>query len=222
MELLRVEHLCKTYCGGAYPVAALRDLSFRVQKGELIAVTGPSGSGKSTLLHLLGAVDTPSSGHIFVDGMPLLFRSREETAIFRRRQVGLVYQSYNLLPTLTVEENIVLPLLLDGRRPDRAYLGELLKLLGLTDTANRMPGELSGGQQQRTAIGRAMIATPAILLADEPTGNLDRRTGQDIISLLRLANRTWKQTVIIATHDESIALQADRVIEMEDGRITGL
>ena len=220
MEILRVEHLYKTYGKGENQVCALDDVSFTVEKGEFVAVVGQSGSGKSTLLHLLGGVDTPTSGHIYLDGKDIYQKSRKELAIFRRRQVGLIYQFYNLLPVLNVDENIILPHLLDGRKFDQERLDLVVERMGLTDRRNNLPSQLSGGQQQRVSIGRALYNQPAIILADEPTGNLDRRNGEEIVRLLKESNRSQKQTLLIITHDESIALQADRMLSLEDGCIT--
>lgn len=219
MELLRTEQLCKTYGQGENRVEALKDVSFSVEKGEFVAIMGPSGSGKSTLLHLLGGVDTPTSGKIYVEGQDLSTKNPETLAIFRRRQVGLIYQFYNLIPVLNVEENITLPLLMDGRKPDPDYLAELLKLLGLEDRRRHLPSQLSGGQQQRVAIGRALISNPALVLADEPTGNLDSRNSREIMELLKCSNRTYRQTLIVITHDRDVALQARRILELRDGRL---
>lgn len=219
MEILRVENLNKIYGSGNNQVHALQDVSFRVQKGEFVAVTGASGSGKSTLLHLLGGVDTPTSGSIFVDGRNIFLKTAEEMAIYRRRQIGLVYQFYNLIPTLNVEQNITLPLQLDGRMVNQEHLAGLLDILGLSRAAKQMPRQLSGGQQQKVAIGRALIHAPAFLLADEPTGNLDSVTRQEIVELLKYSNKYYKQTLIVITHDESIALQAGHVIEICDGKV---
>ena len=219
MELLRTEQLCKTYGQGENRVEALKDVSFSVEKGEFVAIMGPSGSGKSTLLHLLGGVDTPTSGKIYVEGQDLSTKDSEALAIFRRRQVGLIYQFYNLIPVLNVEENITLPLLMDGRKPDPAYLAELLKLLKLEDRKRHLPSQLSGGQQQRVAIGRALISNPALVLADEPTGNLDSRNSREIMELLKYSNRTYRQTLIVITHDRDVALQAQRILELRDGRL---
>lgn len=219
MELLRTEHLCKIYGQGENRVEALKDVSLSVEKGEFVAIMGPSGSGKSTLLHLLGGVDTPTSGKIYVEGQDISTKDPEGLAIFRRRQVGLIYQFYNLIPVLNVEENITLPLLMDCRTPDPAYLGELLKLLGLEDRKHHLPSQLSGGQQQRVAIGRALISNPALVLADEPTGNLDSRNSQEIMELLKYSNRTYRQTLIVITHDRDVALQAHRILQLRDGRL---
>lgn len=219
MEILRIEHLCRIYGQGENQVYALRDVSFTVEKGEFVAVIGQSGSGKSTLLHLIGGIDRPTSGHVYVDGTDIYTKSREELAIFRRRQVGLIYQFYNLIPVLNVEENITLPVRLDGQRVNRKHLDELLKILGLENRTESYPYQLSGGQQQRTAIGRALLYAPALILADEPTGNLDSRNSQEIAELLKLSNRKYHQTILLITHDEELALQADRIIRLEDGRI---
>ncbi len=219
MEILRVEHLCKTYGSGDTQVDALKDLSFSVEKGEFVAIIGPSGSGKSTLLHILGGVDTPTSGKVIIDGTPIYELNETKLAIFRRRQIGLIYQFYNLLPVLDVKENITLPLLLDGQKPDEKYLAELVKNLGLEERLNHLPNQLSGGQQQRVSIGRTLINHPAIVLADEPTGNLDSRNSMEIIELLKASNVKYHQTLVIITHDERIALQADRIISIEDGQI---
>lgn len=219
MEILRVENLNKIYGSGNNQIHALRDVSFRVEKGEFVAITGPSGSGKSTLLHLLGGVDTPTSGSIFVDGRDIFLKTVGEMAIYRRRQIGLVYQFYNLIPTLNVEQNITLPLQLDGRRVNQEHLSGLLEILGLSKAAKQMPRQLSGGQQQKAAIGRALIHAPAFLLADEPTGNLDSVTRQEIVELLKYSNKYYKQTLIVITHDESIALQAGHLIEICDGKV---
>ena len=219
MEVLQVEHLCKTYGSGDTRVDALKDLSFSVEKGEFVAIIGPSGSGKSTLLHILGGVDTPTSGSVIIDGTPIYELNESKLAIFRRRQIGLIYQFYNLLPVLNVKENITLPLLLDGQKPDEGYLMELVKNLGLEERLNHLPNQLSGGQQQRVSIGRALINHPAIVLADEPTGNLDSKNSMEIMELLKASNVKYHQTLVIITHDERIALQADRVISIEDGTI---
>lgn len=220
MEILRVENLCKTYGSGEAAVKALDNVSFAVNKGEFVSIVGSSGSGKSTLLHILGGVDRPTSGKVFVDNTDIYALDESRLAIFRRRQVGLIYQFYNLIPILDVEENITLPLLLDGRKPGEAPLSEIMSLLGLTDRKKHLPNQLSGGQQQRVSIGRALINSPALVLADEPTGNLDSKNSADIISLLRVSNKKYNQTLILITHDMNIALQADRIIRIEDGRIT--
>lgn len=219
MNLLKVKHLSKIYGTGASEVRALDDVSFEVEKGEFLSIIGPSGSGKSTLLHILGGVDKPTKGTVTIEGTNLYALNETELAIFRRRQVGLVYQFYNLIPILDVVENITLPLLLDGQRIEKSYLKEIIKTLDLIDRANHLPNQLSGGQQQRAAIGRALINHPAIVLADEPTGNLDRKNSQEIVALLKESNRKYEQTLIIITHDESIALQSDRILYLEDGRI---
>lgn len=219
MEILRVDNLSKVYGKGNTAVTALNDVSFSVNKGEFVAVIGPSGSGKSTLLHIIGGVDIPTSGKVYIDGTDIYSLNRSQLAIFRRRQIGLIYQFYNLIPILNVEENITLPLLLDNRKEDKERLDEILTTLGLKDRVNHLPNELSGGQQQRASIGRALINNPAIVLADEPTGNLDSKNSEEIISLLKLYNQKYNQTLIIITHDERIALQADRIISIEDGSI---
>lgn len=220
MEILRVENLTKTY-GSAYnQVKALDNVSFTAQKGEFIAIIGPSGSGKSTLLHILGGVDKPTSGKVFVDGNDVYAQNDEQLAIFRRREVGLIYQFYNLIPVLNVTENITLPVLMDGRKVNKERLSELISILGLKGREKHLPNQLSGGQQQRVSIGRALMNSPMLVLADEPTGNLDSKNSQDIIELLKLSNKKYNQTLIIITHDERIALQADRIISLEDGRIT--
>ncbi|WP_049727982.1 ABC transporter ATP-binding protein [Dorea sp. D27] len=220
MELLKVENVSKIYGTGDNEVKALDNVSFTVDKGEFVAVVGPSGSGKSTLLHMLGGVDVPTSGKICVEGADLGSMDESKLSIFRRRQVGLIYQFYNLIPILDVQENIMLPLLLDGQKPDSAYLEELVETLGLSERLHHLPSQLSGGQQQRVSIGRALITHPALVLADEPTGNLDRKNSADIISLLKESNRKYRQTLIVITHDESIALQSDRILYLEDGKLT--
>lgn len=220
MEILRCEHLSKIYGEGETCVKALDDVSFSVEKGEFVSIVGPSGSGKSTLLHILGGVDRPTAGSVFIGGTDIHTLSEDKLAIFRRRQIGLIYQFYNLLPVLNVDENIVLPHLLDGREMDMERLNLVVEQMGLTERRNNLPGQLSGGQQQRVSIGRAIFNHPAIVLADEPTGNLDRKNGAEIIGLLKESNRSQKQTLLLITHDESIALQADRMICIEDGRIT--
>lgn len=219
MEILRVQNLCKTYGKGNTTVNALDDISFGIERGDFVAITGPSGSGKSTLLHILGGVDTPTSGKIFVDGKDVYAQNPEQLAIFRRRQVGLIYQFYNLIPVLDVRENITLPLLLDGRKVNERHLAQLLDTLGLTNREHHLPNQLSGGQQQRVSIGRALINNPALMLADEPTGNLDSKNSREIVELLQLSNRQFGQTLVIITHDERIALTANRIISIEDGRI---
>lgn len=219
MKILEVKNLCKTYGKGDTMVKALDDVSFSVEKGEFIAIIGPSGSGKSTLLHILGGVDVPTSGSVIIDKTDISQLNETALAIFRRRQIGLVYQFYNLIPILTVQENLTLPLLLDGRKPNPKIVNSLVSQLGLDQRLNHLPNQLSGGQQQRVSIGRALINNPALLLADEPTGNLDSENSREIISLLRRFNKEYNQTVIIITHDERIALAADRVIAIEDGKI---
>lgn len=219
MDILKIEHLSKIYGKGDTEVRALDDVSFTVPKGQFVAIIGPSGSGKSTLLHILGGVDTPTDGHVYVDGTDITTLDETALAIFRRRQIGLIYQFYNLIPILTVEENMTLPLLLDDKKVDRAHFDSLVQVLGLQHRLGHLPSELSGGQQQRVSIGRALMNNPAILLADEPTGNLDSKNSKEIVELLRCFNKSLNQTVIIITHDERIALDADRVIAVEDGKI---
>lgn len=219
MEILRTEDLCKTYGSGDTQVSAVDHVNISLQKGEYVAVVGASGSGKSTLLHLLGGVDRPTSGGIFIEDTNIATLSEEQLAIFRRRKVGLIYQFYNLIPTLDVRKNILLPLLLDGRTPQPERFEEIVSTLGLGNRLTHLPGQLSGGQQQRVAIARSLIYRPALLLADEPTGNLDRKNAQEISELLRLSNKRFQQTVVLITHDERLALEADRVVTMEDGRI---
>lgn len=220
MEILRVENLTKVYGKGENEVRALDGVSFSVEKGEFVAIIGPSGSGKSTLLHILGAVDEPSSGKVFMDGKDVFKQNEEQLAIFRRRQVGLVYQFYNLIPVLDVVENITLPVQLDGRKVNRECLREMVALLGLHGREKHLPNQLSGGQQQRVSIGRALMNSPSVVLADEPTGNLDSKNSQEIMELLKKSNKKYNQTLIMITHDENIALQADRIIAIEDGHIT--
>ena len=220
MEILKVENLSKVYGTGEGEVRALDGVSFSVPKGQFLAIIGPSGSGKSTLLHILGGVDRPTSGKVFLEDQDVFAQDEDHLAIFRRRQVGLIYQFYNLIPVLNVTENITLPVLLDGRKVDQKRLEELIWELNLTGREKHLPNQLSGGQQQRVSIGRALMNAPALLLADEPTGNLDSQNSQEIVSLLKKANRQYGQTLIVITHDESIALQADRIISLEDGRIT--
>lgn len=219
MEILRVENLTKVYGNGTTKVIALDDVSFSVEKGEFVAIVGASGSGKSTLLHLIGGVDRPTSGKVFIDGKNIYNYDDDKLAIFRRRQVGLIYQFYNLIPILNVVENITLPLDLDNRKPDSGYLNQLIKLLGLENRKDHLPNELSGGQQQRTSIGRALITNPTIILADEPTGNLDSKSSDEIMELLKKSNKEYKQTIIMITHNMEIAKCADRIIKIEDGRI---
>lgn len=220
MEILRVENLCKVYGSGENEVHALRNVSFSVNKGEFIAIIGPSGSGKSTLLHILGGVDKPTSGKVFMDGNDVYSQNDEQLAIFRRRQVGLIYQFYNLIPALNVIENITLPVLMDGQQINDERLNELIDILKLKGRENHLPNQLSGGQQQRVSIGRALMNAPAVVLADEPTGNLDSKNSQEIVDLLKISNQKYNQTLIIITHDENIALQADRILAIEDGVIT--
>lgn len=219
MEILKVENLVKTYGKGETKINAVDDISFTINKGEFVAIVGASGSGKSTLLHLIGGVDRPTSGKVYIDGKDIYALNNDNLAIFRRRQIGLIYQFYNLIPILNVEENITLPCDLDGCEIDKKRLQEMLKTLGLENRRTHLPNQLSGGQQQRVSIGRAMINNPAIMLADEPTGNLDSKASEEIIALLKLSNKKFNQTVIIITHDLEIAKEAERVITMEDGKI---
>lgn len=221
MKILEVTNLCKTYGKGDTMVKALDNVSFSVEKGEFLAIIGPSGSGKSTLLHILGGVDVPTSGSVVINQTDISNLDETALAIFRRRQIGLIYQFYNLIPILTVQENLTLPLLFDGRKPDKKQIDTLVKRLGLENRLDHLPNQLSGGQQQRVSIGRALVNNPALMLADEPTGNLDSENSKEIISLLRQFNKEFNQTVIIITHDEKIANSADRVITIEDGKITG-
>ncbi len=220
MEILRVENLTKVYGKGENEVRALDGVSFSVEKGEFVAVIGPSGSGKSTLLHILGGVDRPTSGRVLMDGKDVYAQNEEQLAIFRRRQVGLIYQFYNLIPVLNVTENITLPVLMDGQKVNRDRLKELITTLKLDGRENHLPNQLSGGQQQRVSIGRALMNAPAVVLADEPTGNLDSKNSKEIVDLLKISNEKYGQTLIVITHDESIALQADRIISIDDGKIT--
>lgn len=219
MELLKVEHLSKVYGKGENEVRALDDVSFLIQQGEFVAIIGPSGSGKSTLLHILGGVDRPTAGHVYLDGKDVYSQNEEQLAIFRRREIGLIYQFYNLIPVLDVEENMTLPVLMDGREVNEKRLKELLYTLGLEGRKKHLPNQLSGGQQQRVSIGRALMNAPAIVLADEPTGNLDSKNSQEIMELLKLSNQKYGQTLVVITHDENLALQADRIISIEDGKI---
>ena len=219
MEMLRVENLCKTYGMKDVKVEALKNVSFSVSKGEFIAIVGPSGSGKSTLLHILGGVERPTSGHVYVEGEDIVFQNENNLALYRRRQVGLIYQFYNLIPILNVKENISLPILLDGKKPDEKYLQELIEVLGLQNRVNHLPNELSGGQQQRVSIGRALVYHPSLLLADEPTGNLDSKASEEIMELLEMSNQKYGQTIIMITHDEELAMHAKRIISIEDGQI---
>lgn len=219
MSMIQVENLCKTYGEGENQVKALDHVSFSVEKGEFIAITGPSGSGKSTLLHILGGVDTPSEGKVYVDGIDVYAQNEEKLAIFRRREVGLIYQFYNLIPVFDVVENMTLPVLMDHRKVNEERLKELIQLLGLKGREKHLPNQLSGGQQQRVSIGRALMNAPAVVLADEPTGNLDSKNSQEIMELLRTSNERYHQTLIVITHDENVALQAKRIINIEDGQI---
>ena len=219
MEILKVENLTKSYGKGEAKVDAIKNINLSINKGEFVAIVGPSGSGKSTLLHLLGGVDKPTSGKVYINDVDIYNLKEKDLSIFRRRNVGLIYQFYNLIPVLSVKENILLPAELDNRKIDKDYLDDLLKTLGLKERANHLPNELSGGQQQRTSIGRALINRPSIVLADEPTGNLDSKNSKEVLELLKLSVRKFNQTVIMITHDPSIALQADRVITIEDGTI---
>lgn len=218
--MIQVEHLSKVYGKGENEVVALNDVSFSVKKGEFVAIIGPSGSGKSTLLHILGGVDRPTKGKVYFDGVDVYQQKEDQLAIFRRRQVGLIYQFYNLIPILNVVENMTLPVLMDGREVNQEFLTELVATLGLEGKEKKLPNELSGGQQQRTSIGRALMTSPLVVLADEPTGNLDSKNSQEIIQLLKASNKKYNQTLIVITHDENIALQADRIIAIEDGGIT--
>ena len=219
MEILKVENLTKIYGKGSTKVVALDNVSFSVEKGEFVAIVGASGSGKSTLLHILGGVDRPNSGKVFIDGKDIFKLDDDKLAIFRRRQIGLIYQFYNLIPILNVEENITLPLSLDNRKVDRIELNNMLSLLGLTNRRGHLPNELSGGQQQRTSIGRALITNPTLILADEPTGNLDSKNSDEIVALLKKTNKELNQTIIMITHNMEIAAFADRIIKIEDGKI---
>ncbi|EOR27100.1 ABC transporter ATP-binding protein [Niallia sp. RD1] len=219
MEILKIDNLSKVYGKGETAVKALDNVSFSVNKGEFVAIIGPSGSGKSTLLHMLGGVDRPTSGKVYVDNTDIYQLNETQLAIFRRRQIGLIYQFYNLIPILSVEENITLPLLLDNHQVDREQFNRIVSILGLEQRLDHLPNQLSGGQQQRVSIGRALISNPAIMLADEPTGNLDSKNSEEIMELLKMFNKTYNQTLIVITHDERIALQADRVISVEDGKI---
>ncbi len=221
MEIVRCEGVRKVYGSGSSRVNALDGIDLSVEKGEFAAIVGASGSGKSTLLHILGSVDQPTEGKVFIEGTDISTMNRTQAAIFRRRKVGLVYQFYNLIPTLTVRKNILMPLLLDKKKPERDYFEKVVRTLGIADKLEALPGQLSGGQQQRTAIARSLIYRPAILLADEPTGNLDRKNSKEIIDMLKLSNRNLNQTILLITHDEKIALEADRIVTIEDGRIVG-
>lgn len=219
MEILRIENLCKTYGSGENIVKALDNVSFSIPKGQMTAVIGASGSGKSTLLHIIGGVDRPTSGKVFLDGQDVYAQNNKKLAVFRRRQVGLIYQFYNLIPVLNAEENITLPLIMDGRKPDKEHLDEMLDILDLKDRRYHLPSQLSGGQQQRVSIGRALFTSPGVILADEPTGNLDSKNSNEIIELLRRSNKEFNQTMLIITHDENIALRCDRIITLSDGKI---
>lgn len=219
MEILKCEGVCKVYGKGENQVTALDGIDLSVEAGEFVSIVGASGSGKSTLLHILGSVDRPSAGKVLIDGMDIASLNQKQSAIFRRRKVGIIYQFYNLIPTLTVEKNIQMPLLLDKKKVDREYFEQIVTSLGIADKRNALPSQLSGGQQQRAAIARALIYRPAILLADEPTGNLDQRNSKEIMDMLRLSNRNLKQTILLITHDETAALTADRIVTVEDGRI---
>jgi putative ABC transport system ATP-binding protein len=219
MEFLKIENLCKVYGKGDNQVTALDHVSLTIEKGEFTAIIGSSGSGKSTLLHIIGGVDVPTSGKVYLDGQDVYAGSNEKLAIFRRRQVGLIYQFHNLIPTLNVVENITLPILMDKRKVNQERLNDLLEMLGLQDRKTHLPNQLSGGQQQRVAIGRALMNAPAVMLADEPTGSLDSRNGQEIIKLLKESNKKYGQTLLLVTHDENIALQADRIITIADGKV---
>lgn len=222
MDLLDVQHVSKTYGSGDTAVHALRDVSFTVPKGEFVAVVGESGSGKSTLLNMIGAMDTPSAGKIFIDGQDIFAMRERNLTIFRRRHIGFIFQSFNLIPELTVEQNIIFPILLDHEKPDKAYLEELLAVLGLEQRRHHLPSQLSGGQQQRVAIGRALITRPALMLADEPTGNLDTKNTQEVIALLKEASRKYEQTILLITHSQAIAQTADRILRVSDGVLTDL
>ena len=219
MEILRCEGICKVYGSGENQVTALDGIDLSVEAGEFVSIVGASGSGKSTLLHILGSVDRPSAGKVLVEGTDIAALNQKQSAIFRRRKVGIIYQFYNLIPTLTVEKNIQMPLLLDKRKVNREYFEQIVSSLGIQDKLQALPNQLSGGQQQRAAIARALIYRPAILLADEPTGNLDQRNSKEIMDMLRLSNRNLKQTILLITHDEKAALMADRIVTIEDGRI---
>lgn len=219
MEILRTENLTKTYGIGDIKVAALNNLNLKINKGEFVSIIGASGSGKSTLLHMLGGVDKPTKGKIYIDDTDISSMDETKLALFRRRKVGLIYQFFNLIPTLTVEKNILLPMLLDGRKPKREEFDKIVKMLGLNERLNHLPNQLSGGQQQRVAIARSLIYRPSIVLADEPTGNLDRQNSESILEMLKVSNKEYNQTILIITHDEKIALSADRMIRIDDGKI---
>ena len=222
MEIVKVENLTKIYGNGETKVVALDNVSFSINKGEFVAIIGPSGSGKSTMLHLLGGVDRPTSGKVYINGTDIYSLSNDNLAIFRRKQIGLIYQFYNLIPVLNIEENISLPVLLDGKQVDKNKLNEIITTLGLKERVNHLPNQLSGGQQQRVSIGRSLINNPAIMLADEPTGNLDSKNSREIIDLLKYSNRKYEQTLIMITHDPEIAKEADRIIKIEDGKIASV
>jgi len=222
LDILITKNLCKTYGKGETRVEAVKDVSFSVSKGQFAAIVGPSGSGKSTLLNLLGALDTPTSGKVFLDGKDIFTMKEKDLAVFRRRNIGFIFQAYNLVPELNVEENIILPLLLDYKKPDKQYIDELLAILGLTDRKHHLPNQLSGGQQQRVAIGRALATKPALILADEPTGNLDTKNSKDVVNLLKLSVDRYRQTLIMITHNQSFAAFADRVFNVEDGVVSEL
>jgi len=222
MEILRTENLSKTYGKGETKVEALKNTSFSIEKGEFVSIVGPSGSGKSTLLNLIGALDNPTSGKVFLNGRDIFVMEEEELAVFRRRSIGFIFQAYNLIPELNVEENIVLPLLLDYKKPDKEYIDELLNTLGLTERRHHLPNQLSGGQQQRVAIGRALAARPAVILADEPTGNLDSRSSRDVVDLMKLSVDKYRQTLLMITHNENYASYGDRVFRVEDGIVAEL
>ena len=222
MEILKTDKLSKTYGEGGTKVEALKDVSFTIQKGEFVSIVGPSGSGKSTLLNMIGALDTPTSGKVYLEGRDIFAMQEKELSVFRRRNIGFIFQAYNLVPELNVEENIILPLLLDYKKPDRKYIDELLNVLGLTDRKHHLPNQLSGGQQQRVAIGRALAARPAIILADEPTGNLDSKNSKDVIQLMKMSVERYNQTLIMITHNQNYASFADRVLNVEDGVLTEL
>ena len=219
MNLLEVKNICKTYGSGETAVKALKDVSFSVPKGEYVAVVGESGSGKSTLLNMIGALDTPTTGKVLIDGKDIFAMDERKLTVFRRRNIGFIFQAFNLVPELTVEQNIIFPVLLDYQKPDKKYLEELLAVLNLKERRNHLPSQLSGGQQQRVAIARALAAKPAILLADEPTGNLDSKTGMDVIALLKMTSQSFQQTIVMLTHNEEIALMADRMVRIEDGKV---
>ena len=221
MEILKIENITKKYANGDKELYALDDVSFTVTQGEFIAIVGPSGSGKSTLLHMIGGIDKPTNGKVYINGTDISSLKTDKMTIFRRRNIGIVYQFYNLIPTLNAEDNIILPVLLDGKKVDKEKLNEIIKLLKIEDRRKAMPSQLSGGEQQRVSIGRALINNPSIILADEPTGNLDSMASKEIVEIFKYYNKAYKQTLIIVTHDEKIALQADRIIKLEDGKIIG-